>query len=451
MQYIEFKIEITFKKPKYWLLWADEQTLNDSMEIIRIKGMRTIEKYYKEKLCKIKPQGNYDIAILLNNRWITIKNDTASFIATTDKLPDLNLEIFSKKCTPILSTYSFNFDFHTLLCCICENNDILILENNKNYTEATIIYKSLKISAYSSLLAYRGENIKTFEEICKEFEEIYSNYSNQILNIFNKIDEEKPCSSLNHKSIAYKTWYNAKRQNQREWPKISKISGEIEFPKNSGIYYYHEFKHVGLAKRTDANSENFIPKLYNSDHLNSKSSILYKYNNNLPIESKIKLPKTCKKLGEINENDKEFMVMDYYLNIFESHKKANKIIYENIIIDYKDFEETQEFKAQILDKDNKRIKILIDDSFIFNNGIKIIGIPALPYNYLQILHDYASLNRLKKGPIQDLTHIGIVDPDASDIITWPFEINPYRAKTLETHRLSTLKIQKNTKIRILYD
>lgn len=72
-----------------------------------------------------------------------------------------------------------------------------------------------------------------------------------------------------------------------------------------------------------------------------------------------------------------------------------------------------------MDKNNK-VSYFFNTKWTFANSLpKLANVPALPYNYKLIVHDYDKLRRLKEGPIMDLTHTGIVNEHANDIITCP--------------------------------
>ena len=410
MDYIEYNCIITLTPPKSWLLWFDNFTLNNENTAIRIKHLKNIEKYYNEKIPSTNPHKNYYIAIFNKNRWILIKDNKLELkISSKDEIPSLlnslNLNKTYTAYYPILTLYSFDFDIHILLTIISESENIKILSSKKNsYSEESIIMNNIKIKVYNSKLDYRGDEINIFQNSVIELEEIYNAYSPPLIKIYKYLDNPIPDPAKNLKSIAYKTWYNAKRQNQREWPLLTKninnniksiAKNIVEFPKNSGFFYYHPIYYVGLAMRYDINYEKFIPKLYKTNHSLIKGKILYNYINNILPDEKI-LTNTPKEI------------------------KTN---YQNY---------------NLLDKDGNSLHKFNPDW------------PSLPYNYTQILIDYKKLGRLIKGPIQDLTHIGIVDPDADDIITYPHDIEDYKTKGLETHRIMSFKLLPNTKLRILY-
>ena len=69
--------------------------------------------------------------------------------------------------------------------------------------------------------------------------------------------------------------------------------------------------YVGLAERKDMNEEFYVPKMYRTDHLNGKDTILYKNVNNEKINI-IRIPKSIKE----EEHRKRLCVL-----LFTNHPK----------------------------------------------------------------------------------------------------------------------------------
>nr|CAJ57283.1 hypothetical protein [Millerozyma acaciae] len=458
METLEYIVKFKYKEPDY-LIWFDDMKLSKNYPIIRIKDRKNLEKSYMDKLANNEPFKDYKIAIYNKNKWITLKDGEGETITCSkQKIEIPNIEIYEYSFQPILTTYTFDYDLHTLLTILQLDERITILEyKDLILKEGRFMFNKIKIYINYKILSYRGKNQQEFKQICKEIKNIYNEEYKTIKTLMDKCDKIENYKT--HKSIAFRTWYNAKRENQREWPFIDTKPNKnsIEFPKDSGVYYYYPNGYVGLAIRNDINSEKYIPRIYKTNHLENKNSILYKYINNIEIKEEVKIPNAIKKsYGNVKkikklENEK-YTEIDYKGNIIETNIESEWLVFNNVIIKPYNYKESIDIIAQILDKDNKRIKILnSNNEWIKSPGPKIIGIPALPYNYKQILHDYYKLGRLKEGKIIDLTHIGIVKENRDDIITFPTIDIDYISKCLETKRLMTFKFNKNTNIRILYD
>lgn len=463
MQIIEYKIIFTYTEI-HNLLWSDNFELNSEWEILRIKHTKTIQKSYMNRSPYIEPKQDYNIALYTKNQWICFdtKANKGSFISNSKeeiKIPNIN--IIDYNCTPYLVNIKSEFDFHIMMTLLTQRDNIKILEFKRPaLTEALIIANDLKIEIYDSLFSYKGDKIKEFNELVQKLLIIYEKESEEIKILFSKLDESIPKTKYTHKALAYKTWYKAKRENQSEWPLISitKQKNSIEFPKNSGIYYYYPNKYVGLAKRNDNNDEIFIPKIYRTNHLENKKSYLYNYLNDTQNNlQKIKIPHSLNnkcpyKLKYSRKrqylNNQPYQEINEEGEIIITDIKPEVLIYQNIILaninqDYSHIK----LKAQLIDKENKRIMILtLNDKWIESKGPRLRNIITIPYNYKQIIHDYNKLGRLKSGKIMDLSHIGIVNEKDDDIITWPIKDELYISKTLETHRLMTFKYQKFVKI-----
>ncbi|WP_375667032.1 hypothetical protein [Bartonella sp. CL26QHWL] len=446
---IEYKIEFRYRIDDI-LLWCDQFQLNEEWEILRIKTNRKMQKTFMDRSPSVEPQKDYDIALYTKNKWICLKDNTGYVVSNLNKKPEIpNLEIKSFTATPFLTVINKEFDFHTFMTILHLKDNIKVLEFKRpSLKEGLITYNNMRIEIYDKLIVYKGEKQKEFLKFVNSltFED------EQISNIMNMLDKD---DTKTHKSIAYLTWYKAKRESQNEWPLISteRKENSIEFPKNSGIYYYYPNKYVGLAKRNDDNPQLFIPKIYKLDHLKNENSFLYKYTNDIPLENRIKIPNILKSVKNMPKlNNQKYIELSYENKIIEMDKNPEYYVYRNIILRPINEEiEIEDFNAQILDKNNERVEIYVNNKWKNDSGPRIRNIITIPWHYKQIIHDYNKLNRLKKGPIMDLTHIGVINPKGDDIITWPEIDNLYVSKTLETRRLMTFKYQKNVKIEILYD
>jgi hypothetical protein len=362
---------------------------------------------------------------------------------------------------PYTNLCEFKFDFHCLMTILSTMDDVVILDKNINYTRSCILYNQLKIDIVENHLCYTGiKDQDIFIEFCKDLEIMYNNESKKYMDIFDKlkINNTSIKPSNTHLSLSYEVWYKGSRENQREWPNISiqKINPRsIEFPKDSNIYYtpLKDNQYVGLSLRHDDNALLYIPKLYTRDH-REISSYLYDYINNtntyilFQLSSAIKdtvkkYGKICKEYRDITLDD-EGIYINYNGEIYLQDINPKVCIYKNKIIGIvnKTFE-TINFKVQLLDKESRRSMVLNSSTneWESNPGNKIKGIPSLPYYYKSIIHDYNKMGRLRNGEYMDLTHIGIVDPNDEDIITFPLNpsIELYVGESLETHRLCTFK------------
>lgn len=462
IEVVEYKLIFKYNKIDNYV-WCDNFLLSEEWEILRLKGHRTIQKSYMGRSPYTEPKTDYTIALYSQNKWYCLKNgigEVTSPLKETPKIP--NLEILYCSFEPHLSIYKFEYDFHILMTLLNEKEDVKILEFKRiSLTEGLFIYNKMKINVYGSLLSYKGDKYSEFKDFCDSLKEEYIKESPILIKLFSKLDKEDVDPNKTHKSIAYKTWYKAKRENQNEWPKISttKINNSIEFPKGSNIWYYYPGKYVGLAKRNDDNPDKLIPKIYEKDHSKIENTHLYSYiHHNKPNNSnKITIPHTLRNEELKNAKIKRKLGNEKYVDVSHTGKiiemdlKPSVYVYKNMIIKEANIKEKIKLDAQVLDENNQRNMILNKNKWIISVGPKIRNVITIPWYYRQIIHDYNKLGRLKEGKIMDLTHIGIVDKNGTDIITWPNIENLYESKTLETHRLITFKYQKYVETCVIYD
>lgn len=354
----------------------------------------------------------------------------------------------------------FDFDFHCIMTLFSTMEDVVILDKHIHYTRSSILYNQLKIDVVNGHMCYTGfKDQDLFRKFCTDIEILYKKEAKKYIAIFDKLkcNHDSIDSSTTHLALSYEVWYKGSRENQREWPIVStKVLNDrsIEFPKNSSIYYtpLKENQYVGLSLRHDDNALLYIPKLYARDH-RLISSYLYDYIHNtttytlFQLSSSVKdtvkkYGKLLKKYRDIKEDDQGIYI-NYNGDIYLRDIHPNVCIYKNKVIGTVSIKfENIDFKVQLLDKESKRSMVLNKyDEWENNPGDRIKGIPALPYYYKSIVHDYNKLGRLKNGDYMDLTHIGIVDPNEDDIITFPLKsnLNLYVGTCLETHRLCTFK------------
>lgn len=398
---LEYYCLFTYEKVDL-LIWSDNFQLSQDWPVLEIRKLRKIIKTYKNKKPFNRPYENSTVSLYHKTRWICLNEDTCTgtvIKCTKDKLDIKGLKITKHQSFPHIVACSFPFDLEILMLLLM-NKDGVHIHGYKVQIE------DMYIECSTSFIKTKHKNLKFFRETCEQLREEYIAFEPKMKKLYEianlTLDYE------NHQSIAPITWHKAKRENQTEWPKISKKKIDetsIEFPKNSGIWYTGEY--VGLARRHDDCPEIYIPKLYKTNHKILPNTILYKYmHGEKEIQTKIK----------------------------EKEIKLNDEI---------------ECEWQILDENANRKYIFTKKSeLIYSPGKRLLKAPALPWHYKQIIHDYNKLNRLKYGNVQDLMHIGIVDPDSKDIITFPFDKNKklFQGKILETHRLCTFKYQQDVEI-----
>ena len=449
MNILEFSYNFTFEYQNP-LIFADNFKLTYEWCVLRINSLKTIEKTYCNKTPFNQPSVAFDVALYNQSRWYYLNFDTCTgtvikFNKQKIKIPGLN--IINQNCKPYVSCIIFDFDLQIMLTMLNTKNNITIIEKEIFPDKCKIILNNeFYIECGNSIFKYKGNNHKTFKIHIDKLKHEYQQFEKQVMNMYSILNLKLLYKT--HESIAPKTWYKAKRQNQqKEWPKIVSQGG-IEFPKNSGIFY--DKTNLGLARRIDDNDEKFIPKIYKTNHLKNEDSLLYKYINNISIPENIFPPHIKSKEIKIltNQQLKYAVEIDYNNNILEIPKyqlyySFEKYFIKNIINE--SFNYIDNIQAQILNKDNKRDFIInYKNEIIKNKGYKLKNIISLPWYYKQIVHDYNKLGRLKYGPLMDLTHIGIVNPNSTDTITFPYKDKELLISTcLETHRLMTFKYQAN--------
>nr|CAA30768.1 unnamed protein product [Kluyveromyces lactis] len=446
MEIIEHKVEFKYKSIDEYQ-WTDNFKLDKQWEILRFKKNKIVQKSYMNRFPYSEPKKDYSIALYSKNKWYCLKDGVGSYISIQKEKPQIkDLTITEIKYEPYLVIYKLDFEYHIMMTILHCDERVKLLEYKRPFLkEGIILFNEMKIYVYNGLFSYKGNKIEDFELFVNEFNSQYKENYDRLFKIFGK-------SNHTHKSIDYKTWCKAKRENQQEWPLFTniKIKDSIEFPNNSGIYYYYPDKYVGLARRNDDNLIPLIPKIYRKNHYENKNSLLYKYVNGLPIDEEENIPYSLKKekykFIKYHEDEK-IIEVDYNNNVVKQKDMAEYYCYNNKLIQkIEEPVKLPKIEAQILNKRNERVEVLIDNEWKNLAGNRIDGIPTLPWNYKHIIHDYNKLGRLKKGKIMDLTHIGIVNENGTDIITWPYTDDLYIGRSIETKRLITFKYQKNVEI-----
>lgn len=435
---IEFKVYFTYVIENLYK-WCDDFEINEEWQILRLNKIKHVEKVYMERSPYLKTRKNYEIALYTKNKWIYLENGQGEMTSFTEDINIPNLKIVNKIIKPNVTLYKLNFNLQVMLTIIGLNNEVIITETKTPaIKKALLIYNKLYIELYDDIFVFKGSNINEFEKFCKRFETEYKNKSKDIEELFNKVDVYK--KDL-YRSLAYKTWFRASRINQKEWPYITnvKIENGLEFPKDSGIWYYHDKYKVALSKRHDDNNEIYIPKLYKTIKENNVYKIPYSIKTN-----------GYKNAAYIREwKGEPCTIIDFKGNIIETDLHPLYIVYDNIIIENTEEKYETEGIVQILNKNNK-VEAIIDenDNIIQYNGYRIRNKLCVPWYYKQIIHDYNKLGRLKEGNYTDLMDIGIVSAADNDIITWKNIKNLYVSKCLETNRLVTFKYKPNISINI---
>nr|WOL75530.1 putative maintenance function [Saccharomycopsis selenospora] len=457
---LEYFVKFTFE-PINKLNWSDNFILDDNWQVLKLNNHRIITKTYKNKIPYNDIRIEYDIALYNKTRWYCL--DTTNNIGTVIRMSkeDINipnLKILSVDYKPYVCYVKFNFDKDILLTMLLQNDEYESIERNNVYNKYLFI-DNLKIEIFNSILRYKGVNYKEFYNMFKNIDSEYKIFEKDMLKIYKMINIEP--EYISHESVGVLTWYKAKRENQNKWPDISLElkPNSIEFPKNSGIYYYSKDNYISLAKRNDDNPELYIPKISKTNHLKNESSILYKYINSIPIENNISIPDIVRKKYNINNitkikkirKNQKYINLSFDGGIVYGDIKPKYLVYDNIIVKEIDNPNICNINiipdAQILDKDNNRVCIIVDNEIIPSYGYRIRNVITLPWYYKQIIHDYNMLGRLKNGPIMDLMHIGIVDKESNDIITFPYNKELYISTCLQTHRLTTFKFYINVNIK----
>jgi hypothetical protein len=426
--------------------WVDNFEVNKEWPIIKLKTNRIVEKKFMNKTYYNKPKQCYDILLNNKNRWIYLYNNEGSTtVSNINEFYIPNLKINKIRAYPYNQIFKFKYNIQVLLLIIEMDNRFTIIEKSKiDVVKWIVIYKKCKMEIYENVIAfksYKEYKHKEFNDFCEIVYELYSDSAKKYLKLFSKLDKRVPEPNMTHKSLAYKTWYKAKRENQGEWPYISNkyVEGSIEFPIGSGIYYYHDKYKVYLGRRNDDNDEIYIPKTYKRQPVDKTNRKLLPSTINNYNDYKI-----SKIYNNINITNEPYIEISYNGKIIEAAYNSRYVVYDNSVVKRNvEIDLPIGIKAQLLDKTNNRIKVL-KEKWENNPGPKIKGIITLPWYYKQIIHDYNKLGRLKDGPLMDLSNIGIVNKHGVDIITYPLNGRKlYVGKCLETHRLLTLKYQKN--------
>lgn len=453
---LEYYISFTFR-PINKIVWSDNFTPNEEWQVIRVNHLKIIEKAYCDKSPYNDPKVDFDIALYSKTRWYclnTDKNEGTVITFNKDNISIPNLIIETRNVRPHVMCCRFKFDMQILLTLILKKDGFETLElKNKTFDDKIVVMvDDMHIEVLNSIIKYKGLHKEKFNSICKNLYKEYYDYEKSILEIYNRIGVEP--NYISYESIAPLTWHKGKRENQRGWPDIhvGEIENGVEFPKGSGIYYTG--KYVGLSKRSDDNPELYIPKIFNTDHLNNKNSILYRYINGVKIINNDILPNTIglkrDSSKDVDINEVKTIEIDFKGDVVYGDINPEYIIYKNIVIRrFNDEYNLPDISpdVQILDKNNNIAFIIIKNEMKPYKGYRIKGVTTLPWYYKQIVHDYNKLGRLKKGPIMDLMHIGVVDEHGNDVITFPFEGELYVSPCLETHRLCTFKYAPNVIIR----
>jgi hypothetical protein len=420
-----------------------------------------------------------DILLYSKNKWWYLNSScgTGSVVMPTADKPVIpSLEILSFEPAPHLSVYHNKFRFHVMMVILCQMPDVYVLEQKEiRALSAIVLIRGLKINVYDSVMSYKGTSHDEFKSVCAHVYNAYLNESERLLNLFdNCVDPCEPDPQKFNLSMSYRTWYSAAREIQGEVPLIFNNLAEaedcgrviganvIEFPPNSRIYYSHPKYFVRLSKRHDDNSEVYIPKLYKTSGVQSPSvpvvlKLPYAVHNNRSIKFCRAKHRRVLLLGE------PYASLSYDGTIESVDIGAKVVAYK--------FGDTElvvgaflngpftlgvllGVTAQLLDKNGYVSMFFIESQDMWVKPLertpKIRAMITLPWYYKQIIHDYNLLGRLKIGPLQSLDHIGIVDPNKTDIITYPVspEIELYKGSCLETHRLMTFKRKHNVNERI---
>lgn len=397
----------------------------------------------------------------------TCTGEVVSSTITPDNIPFIPSPLVLISNDPYTTLYRFEFDFHVMMTVISTIDNARIVESRTLcLTEGTVVYNGLKIEIHSGILSTSGYNTHVpFKNAAKLIHSIYIKQEKHISKLFNNINYTNTYidPALTHITIDYTTWYRGARENQREWPLISKSpinSKSIEFPLKSNIYYTPTEKHlfVGLNLRQDNNINKYIPTLYKKDHLSIPSYLndyLNNTNNYNPFTIPIIVSKTVSIYGKLirkpeilSQSDRPITI-NYAGNFVYTVPNPNVIVYRDHVISRNcNFPLINtNMDAQLLDEHFECVSILVNNSWIQSSSrTRVLGTPCIPYYYRQIIHDYNKLGRLINGPYMDLMHIGIVDENGKDTITFPYDITKtlYISRNLETRRLLTFRYKDNT-------
>jgi hypothetical protein len=451
------------------LKFADSFILNENWSYLSVKvGNRLLCRGYMNKSPYIAPNA-CSLMLVVKNTPVYLNPELGtgwmiSFNPECIAIPDIVVEeVISSIYTQV---FERNFDFHVMMTVIACRIDVTILEHKKlSLASALIMHNGIKIEIHSGIIAYTGvgdDKHVMFKDFCTTVWEDYVIKYQRIKYLYDMLDNVCiPDPNETHYAIAYKTWFSSSRENQREWPTPSRYKvndKSIEFPKNSGIWYSSSTDNtfVGITPRHDLHTEIYIPRIYKTDHRKIKSYLSCYIDDTTYIPSFAIPSKVKEAISEMNGT----VVKPYrpytpntpgiWLNmdgsIISITKNAMDLIYNGMIVGSISTPiDVPDTTAQLLDNNNNRIKILNRNNLWVNaHGPRIDGIITIPWYYKQIIHDYNVLGRLDDGPVMDLMHIGIVDTESTDRITFPVgNINDlYTSRTLQTHILATVKFQK---------
>lgn len=442
------------------LSYVDTFEFNDEWPYIQIvRGNQTVCLGYMDKSPQIT--GNAcDVSIFHKYTVYRIYKASCSgnvIVSGEASLPGLQLDITRKM--PYTVKCQFDFDFHTMMVILATMDDVLIFEGTHvALTKASIMYQGMKIEVAQTVLSYTGvERHDFFRDFCHRLYGKYNRESEPIIKMFDILPDPQVDTAKTHLALAYDIWYRGARENQREWPSISTSPANdrsVEFPKDSGIWYTPpEGKYVGLSLRHDDNIYKYIPKIYMRDH-RLRSSYLKDYLNNTSTFSSFSIPtlvsKSIRNYGNVcskprlYQGDSEVLHLNSDGSIMMRYNNPKHIVYNGMVVGVvgKKFDNVYG-EVQLLDRGWNRSKVLANGIWHESSGHRILDIPALPWYYKQIVHDYNKLGRLTNGPYMDLMHIGIVDAEGKDMITFPVDdiSRLYVSPCLQTHHLLTFKFK----------
>jgi hypothetical protein len=449
------------------LKFIDDFAFSEDWPFIQIiNGNRTVKLGYMDKSPQITGKPS-DVCIFHRYTFYRIDTTTCTgsvVSADTASVPGLDLIITRK--TPYTKKYQFEFDFHVMLTIMAQMDDVNIIEHKElALTKTNILYCSLKIEVVHSILSYTGvEHHDVFDEFCAKMEAKYKNESPDLIHLFSLLGGNGIDPAKTHLALSYDIWYRAARENQRDWPEISTQplnDRSVEFPKHSNVWYTPpNDKYIGLSLRQDDNVYRYIPRLYVRDH-RLHNTYLRDYLDDIHDHDRFALPVTVravvKQYGSLYHTYTDYddttpaLFLEHTGKVMMAHRDAMCIVYKNKVVgsikdpSYRDQNTYPRYgDVQLLDHNWRRIKMLVDDEWTDDQGPRLLDIPAIPWYYRQIVHDYNKLGRLVNGPYMDLMHIGIVDPDGTDTITFPVTGELYVARTLETRRLMTFRFRPYT-------
>jgi hypothetical protein len=437
--------------------YIDDFQFSDDWPYIQItNGSKIISRGYMNKSPQIAGKVS---EICIFHKYTIYRIDpntcTGNVIVSKDaQLPNLKINITKK--VPYTIKYCFDFDFHTMMVVLHLMDDVVILEHkNISLVRSSILYHSIKIEVVQTVFSYTGtKEHDLFYDFCERVYVKYKNESESYIKLFKQLPSPEVDPGKTHLALAYDIWYRGSRENQREWPEISTYPKEnsIEFPRGSGIWYTPpQGKYIGLSLRHDDNVFEYIPRIYMRDQ-RLYNSYLRDYLDNTNEYDKFSIPTLVKQsirfFGSFHTQSRPYngshdvMYLNNNGTIMMTYNNPRYIVYiDRIIGTVLRYGIHLDADVQLLDSDWNRIKICKDGVWHDSHGPRMLGIPTLPWYYRQIVHDYNKLGRLRNGPYMDLMHIGIVDTNKDDIITFPVEdMNQlYVADSLETRRLLTFK------------